>query len=551
MLAQQETEIIEITNDEAYDAKVLASALSTEQARKRAMIDYLGINCAKQYLAYKKIKVDTKRSVYKIPFLFEEFRIADLYYGNFRIDVITLFKEKTIKIPKIHVDMEILPHFYLIVQIGSRIKEAKIAGFIDTKNILNCSHDSRYYYPTLDLIFGAERFYNITKRSTPAKTMLGKHIDCLGLFLKFIDNDLSSVYKRQLIQHLMNCDSCRTRFIDVMEFEKLANNIHHYPYLIKKYENENNAENSVIQNEIYKPAEVPLEEAIEHKGENAKPVTLSQITKEKEPEVFDTTDDSKSEIETIYPENSEEKNKLKTVQMFDIPEKDSNKLTKKVIDAIFNEMPKLELPALKTMMKAKNKRMIIVTGAVFLVLGSFALISVNSVNEAMDEKRQMEAVEEYNANDYPLEYDLPPADGNARLISNNKQFDDYTINQPVSTKPAYSPSISKVSWEASQKLVQKDVFAKYLKMTGKNIKLNLQNDLLLINDVPTNKQAIVEVILDSSGRILKIDTYQSSGSRIVDDTIRNAVVTTLQSMKPPVLNSSEPENSILLKVDLL
>ena len=143
MLAQQETEIIEITNDEAYDAKVLASALSTEQARKRAMIDYLGINCAKQYLAYKKIKVDTKRSVYKIPFLFEEFRIADLYYGNFRIDVITLFKEKTIKIPKIHVDMEILPHFYLIVQIGSRIKEAKIAGFIDTKNILNCSHDSR------------------------------------------------------------------------------------------------------------------------------------------------------------------------------------------------------------------------------------------------------------------------------------------------------------------------------------------------------------------------------------------------------------------------
>ena len=75
-------------------------------------------------------------------------------------------------------------------------------------------------------------------------------------------------------------------------------------------------------------------------------------------------------------------------------------------------------------MKAKNKRMIIVTGAVFLVLGSFALISVNSVNEAMDEKRQMEAVEEYNANDYSLEYDLPPADGNARLISNNKQFDD-------------------------------------------------------------------------------------------------------------------------------
>ena len=550
MLAQQETEIIEITNDEAYDAKVLASALSTEQARKRAMIDYLGINCAKRYLTYKKIKIDTKRSVYKIPFLFEEFRIADLYYGNFRIDVITLFKEKTVKVPKIHVDMEILPHFYLIVQIGSRIKEAKIAGFIDTKDILNCSHDSKYYYPTLDLIFGVERFYNITKRSVPAKIMLGKHIDCLGLFLKFIDNDLSSVYKRQLIQHLMNCDSCRARFIDVMEFEKLANNIHHYPFLIKKYEN--NTDNSVLQNEIYKPSETTFEEAIEHKRESNKPITLPQvIPQDKETDIFDTSKNSKTEIETIYPENQEEKNKLKTVQMFDIPEKDNNKFTKKVIDAIFNEMPKFELPALKTIMKAKNKRMIIVTGVVFLVLGSFALISVNSVNEAIEEKQQMEAVEEYNANDYPLEYDLPPADGNARLISNNKQFDDYTINQPISTKPAYSPSITKVSWEAPQKLVQKDSFAKYLKMTGKNIKLNLQNDLLLINDVPTNKQAIVEVVLDSSGGVLKIDTYQTSGSRIVDDTIKNAVVSTIRNMKPPVLNSGEIENSILLKVDLL
>ena len=129
MLAQ-ESEIIEIDNEQAYEAKVLASGLSTEQSRKRAMIDYLGINCARQYLAYKRIKTDNKRSVYKIPFLFEEFKISDLYYGNYRIDVITLYKEKTIKIPKIHMDMDILPNFYLIVQIGSRIKEGNVVKLL-------------------------------------------------------------------------------------------------------------------------------------------------------------------------------------------------------------------------------------------------------------------------------------------------------------------------------------------------------------------------------------------------------------------------------------
>ncbi len=553
MLAQ-ETEIIEINNDDAYEAKILASSLSTEQARKRAMIDYLGINCARQFLLFKKIKIDNKRSVYKVPFLFEEFRIADLYYGNYRIDVITLFKEKTVKIPRIHVDMDILPHFYLIVQIGSRIKEAKIVGFIDAKNIPNCSHDSKFYYPTLDLIFGLDRFYNLTKRSIPTKTMLGKHIDCLGLFLKFIDNDLSSVYKRQLIQHLMNCDSCRARFIDVMEFEKLAGNIHYYPQLMRKYEDKNNTESSLLKNDTYENGKMSLEEAIKQKDkeETKKEEQIIQKQQDKKQVFIDMPKPDNINIETIYPADENEKNKLKTVQMFDIPKKgDKNVITKKIINVIFNEMPKMELPALKTIMQAKNKRFILATITVFLVLGSFALISISGVNDAMEQKRQLAEVDEYNSNDYQLdEYDLPPANGNARLIPKQNSFDDYTINQPVSTKPTYSPTISKVAWEAPQTLVQTDAFAKYLKMSGKNIKLNLQNDLLLVNDVPTNKVAIVEVLLSSNGTVLKVDTYQSSGSRIVDDTVKKVVTDTIRRMKPPIIKSKEPENSILLKIDL-
>ncbi len=550
----QESEIIEINNDDAYEAKVLASALSSEQNRKRALIDYLGINCARQFLLFKKIKIDNKRSVYKIPFLFEEFRIADLYYGNYRIDVITLFKEKTIKIPKIHVDMDILSHFYLVVQIGSRIKEAKIIGFIEGKNILNCSHDSKFYYPTLDMIFGVERFYNLTKRSIPTKTMLGKHIDCLGLFLKFIDNDLSSVYKRQLIQHLMNCDSCRARFIDVMEFEKLADNIHYYPQLMRKYEDRKNHDTSILKEEIDDSDKMSLEEAIKQKEkEETKKEEQQQFVQKQEKKQlpFDIPKPENIDIETIYPADENEKNKLKTVQMFDIPKKgNKNVVTKKIISSIFNEMPKIELPALKTMMQAKNKRFILVTVTLFFVLGSFALISISGANDVMEQKQQMEEMDEYNKNDYSLEYDLPPANGNARLISKQNSFDDYTIKQPVSTKPTYSPTISKVAWEAPQTLVQSEAFAKYLKMSGKNIKLNLQNDLLLVNDVPTTKAAIVEVILSSNGSVVKVDTYKTSGSRIIDDTAKKVVTDTIRRMKPPAINTKEAENSILLKIDL-
>ena len=255
-------EILEITDEQAYEAKLLAAGLSDAKARKRGMLDMLGVSCAVNYFNAKKIRVNTNRSVYKIPLLFEEFKITDIYYGNYRIDVITLYKEKTIKIPKIHSEMDILPHFYFVVQIGAKIKEAKMIGFIDSKSISNCSSDSKFYYPTLDMIFDVNKFSNLVRHSIPTKTLLGKHTDCMGLYLKFLDNELPSAYKRQMIQHLMNCESCRARFIDIVEFEKLASNIKYYPDVIRK------AETRVKINNISSDIEAPkkamtLEESLE------------------------------------------------------------------------------------------------------------------------------------------------------------------------------------------------------------------------------------------------------------------------------------------------
>lgn len=536
------TEIVEINDDETYEAKVLASLLSTEQARKRAVIDFIGTNCAYKYLFLKKIKVSNKKSVYKIPFLYEEFKITDLHYGNYRIDVITLFKEKTVKIPKIHVDMEILPHFYFVIQVGSKIKEAKIIGFIDAKNIQNSSHDSKYYYPSLDLIFGLEKFNSCTKHTIAAKTTLGKHVDCLGLFLKFIDNDLSSAYKKQLIQHLMNCESCRSRFIEVMEFEKLANNIHYYPQLIKKYEEKDTIDTSSMKKN--EADDISLEEAINNK-KIQKPLEYDYTS------LYSQELKQNDDMEYFLEGNDGYDNS--NMQIFDTAEKkNKSAITKKIIDIIFNEMPKMELPMLKTLMRSKNRRLTIVTVSVLFVLVCFALISLSGAHEAMLQKQNMENNDKYNTDgfDYALEYDLPPANGHARLIPKNTSYDDYAIKQPVPTKPAYTPEIQKVAWEVPQELAKKDVFAKYLKMAGKNIKMSLQNEMLSINDVPANRLAVVEILFSGIGGVLKIDTYQSSGSRVIDETIIKTVGTTLSRIKPPSIKGNEDVNSVLLKVSL-
>ena len=58
-------DIIEINDEQAYNAKLLASAMSTPQIRKRGMIDMLGISCAISYLGARRVRVDNKKSAYK------------------------------------------------------------------------------------------------------------------------------------------------------------------------------------------------------------------------------------------------------------------------------------------------------------------------------------------------------------------------------------------------------------------------------------------------------------------------------------------------------
>ncbi len=518
-------DIIEISDEQAQGAKLLASGLSEPSIRKRGMIDMLGISCAVNYLHAKRFRVDTRRSVYKIPLLFEEFKLTDIYYGNYRIDVITLYKEKTVKIPKIHVDMDILPHFYFVVQIGAKIKEAKMIGFIDAKSIPTCSHDSKYYYPPLDLIFDCKKFSMLTTHSVATKTLLGKHIDCMGLFLKFMDNDLSSVYKRQMIQHLMNCDSCRARFIDAVEFEKLAGNIKFYPELIRKSRTITKTDNIAL--EVQNDSKfVNLEDGIENAVLEEEAQTAVSIM---EPEDFV---DIKNTGNTGNFNNGIDKlNEHKTVQMFDLSEKpDRQTLSKHVIDKIFNRIPKIELPQINAITNVKNRRKVMISVLVFIILSSFALISIKGTSDIDEENRQIANFED-PFEDSNNEYDY--GSGQARLIPKERSIEEYSIQQPKISEPTYTPSITKIAWEAPESITKKDSYKKYLMLAGKNIKLNLQNELLLVNDIPVNKIIKLDLKVTSSGDVQDIKIIASSGSEQIDAAAKKVITETLNYMKPP------------------
>ena len=520
-------DILEINDEQAQGAKLLASALSEPAVRKRGMIDLLGISCAVNYLCSNGFRIDTKKSVYKIPMLFEEFKITDIYYRSYRIDVITLYKEKNIKIPKVHFDMDISPNFYFIVQIGSKIKEAKMIGFIDAKAVKNSSHDSKYYYPTLDKIIDINKFSTLTVHSAPSKVLLGKHIDCLGLFLKFMDGDLSSIYKKQMIQHLMNCDSCRANFIDTMEFEKLAGNIKFYPELIRKHTMRNVATEAGA--EVYERGKFgSIEDSSNlEPSTNTSPIALLE-KEDYSDDNSDISDNSNNNNSNNEPENADIT--PKEIEIFDFLDKEKTQSSKKIIDTIFSGIPKFELPQIKQFANAKNKRIILISIVMFLIFGSFALISIKgSVSE--NEANNLDAFEEPFEDDYDDEYSF--GTGVDRYSQGEKRLEDFAAVQKKIAQPAYSPSVAKVSWEAPEAIAQKDSYKKYLQLAGKNINLNLQNDLLLVNDIPINKVVRFDIRVSADGDVESVKMVNSSGSNQIDASIRKVIKETLNYMKPP------------------
>ena len=127
------------------------------------MVDILGITSAVNWLLANKIKVQVARSLHKVPKLLEEFRITDIYYNNYRIDVITVFREKTVKIPRIHADFDIMPHYYLVVQLGAMLKETKIIGYLNPADVLASKKDNKYFYPPEDKLKSADEFKKIIR----------------------------------------------------------------------------------------------------------------------------------------------------------------------------------------------------------------------------------------------------------------------------------------------------------------------------------------------------------------------------------------------------
>lgn len=123
-----------------------------------------------------------------------------------------------------------------------------------------------------------------------------------------------------------------------------------------------------------------------------------------------------------------------------------------------------------------------------------------------------------------------PDQGNPQANANRdmgKAVSDAFLSEPVSA------SISKVAWEVPEDLAYNDGFRKYLQMAGKNLKLNLQNNLLLATEMAYSSKVIVDLEINKDGSLQTSNIIKSSGSKQIDGIVLQSVKETLTYLKIP------------------
>lgn len=194
----------------------------------------------------------------------------------------------------------------------------------------------------------------------------------------------------------------------------------------------------------------------------------------------------------------------------------------------------------------KNKKMAIAASVACVVLASFAIGGMVSSNKAQKElatqnaelenlrKEQENMYNEENAtlemmqqNDENMQNQVQMQSQSGLSADMGQAVSNAFMSEPVST------NITKVAWEVPEDLAYNDGFRKYLQMAGKNLKLNLQNDLLLVSEMAYSNKVVVDLQIGKDGTLLSSNVVTSSNSKQIDKIVLQSVKNTLKYLKMP------------------
>ncbi|MBE7706238.1 MAG: DUF1822 family protein [Cyanobacteria bacterium SIG30] len=499
------------TQDEIYDeyAKNISSKLSSPGLRKKTYADIMGILAILGYLKDQGFNCRVNRSLHQIPSILEEFSVTDIYYNNYRIDVITNYSTNITRIPKCHIDYDIMADFYIIIKMAPNLKDFRILGYVKPDDIIMSYHDEKYYYP--DKRFPIKDLFNVmTTERKSLPELVGKHADCESLFLRFVDKELSYSYKKSFIQHLTTCESCTKSFKDFERIHENLIDVAQFPYISQVFYNKITSSNPVLYKKV------------------------KFIPKSKH-----QTINLDSKISRFADKILAFIDNFRNIAWDEKMQEISSRTKKEEIELIFKDKLGFDLDNLAKLFEQKKVTFLI--GVIIIILGSFVfgLVALGSKGDKIPFNEnvitQTDETYEQEQNESSDFYDYSLTNSEQTLTDGNIEYSpiDYKGRETFGD----AEIIKKISWEVSSEISKDKEYSNFLQLVGKNIKVKLENDLLLAPEIPKNKNIKVDIQFSGETSVMGLKMVNGSGSTVIDDAIERNVFQAFTYMQPPKAKS--------------
>ena len=157
------------------------------------------------------------------------------------------------------------------------------------------------------------------------------------------------------------------------------------------------------------------------------------------------------------------------------------------------------------------------------------------------------------------EGDENSTDGGALFDFGNKSPDaeeepavPQDINKSMTNVFSEQPSaltITKISWNVNDKLAQNDAFKNYLQVAGKNLQMNLQNDLANTTEFAYNNKIHLNFQVTKNNEIKNLQVLDSSGSEQIDNVVLRSIKETLKYINAPNIKEVKGDYNLSLIIN--
>lgn len=545
---------IQIDANDSDFAQKYSIKIEDEFLRKKLFYTLSITSSVKNFLNNKGFNFNIDDSLFQLPQVLENYEYVDIYSHNLPIQVAYIFdNDMTVAIPKIHFEASIEPKMYLVARLHSNLNSFDLIGTINTNFLNKVNENNKYIYvdaTSLNSINNLESDINKFLEDFEIIKNCEIYSDIKTNFISFIDKNLTIAESVDLIRHLSKCPQCREKLLYYYKFELMARS---YAYDddnlisdIDKYINnpdylpdindqiDNNNEEELDENPEKEPDEycynyeneidndikedfVKTEDNFESNFEqNGFEQNIVDEIKEDEQAIdepvddnFDEQIDSTNEVETAHIDDNSKLNLLY----------DENQTLQENIDDI-------EITNNKS-----SKKIIVVSVISALLFGSLCYFGVNFYKN--------KNIQDKSNNSSHIVANIPPE--NAQVDSQDAKTHEVLVPRPL--------KLSQISWEAPEIVLKTPVYNKYLIDVGKNLKINLQNQFIEINETVYQTKFQLQILIDTNGTVADVKILQASGNENVDNLIVSTTKQTLNYIKPPVVDSIKDPQILILEFE--